>query len=397
MKAATLPLFSLAPIEVTPEMVAMASGKTPPFEGFKQGKPTQIFPKGRARTVDGRKVRCEDEDFQLLLGDLATRKNPVTATYEHEMDPLKGSKSAGESASSAFSAREDGLWTDAPFWSDEALGEIRSGERRWISPTFYGTWDEETDEVRPRVLRDYTLCSVPNFDGMQPVTASASRGEPGSGRPHTPAPVGSTPTPGTTPQNHSPAAASRKEEPMKLPLTMKALGLADGANPEDVDSAVIKVVQERDELKKHAAERPDVKALVKEEMAAEREAIRNEVKAEMAAEHAKKARETRVAALVQRADDEGKLNEDNKAQIQEMAAAAPDSFEKLVLPGLPVVAAVKTWFKAGRTEPGVDPDGPESSSDVDQKAREFQKAQMAAGKPVSYSQAVVAVSQKRSA
>lgn len=184
---------------------------------------------------------------------------------------------------------------------------------------------------------------------------------------------------------------------MKLPLTMKALGLADGANPEDVDSAVIKVVQERDELKKHAADRPDVKALVREEMAAEREAIRNEVKAEMAAEHAKKARETRVAALVQRADDEGKLNEDNKAQIQEMAAAAPDSFEKLVLPGLPVVAAVKTWFKAGRTEPGVDPDGPESSSDVDQKAREFQKAQMAAGKPVSYSQAVVAVSQKRSA
>ncbi|MFA6031105.1 MAG: hypothetical protein WC969_14715, partial [Elusimicrobiota bacterium] len=65
--------------------------------------------------------------------------------------------------------------------------------------------------------------------------------------------------------------------------------------------------------------------------------------------------------------------------------------------GLPVVAAVKAWFKAGRTEPGVDPDGPESSTDLDRKAREYQKAQMAAGTPVSYSQAAVAVSQKRSA
>jgi len=175
---------------------------------------------------------------------------------------------------------------------------------------------------------------------------------------------------------------------MKLSAeSLKLLGLADGASPEDIDKAVIRF----------AAEKPDVKALVREEMAAEREAIRAEVRAEMAAESAKKARETRIAELVQRADDEGKVNEDNKVQIQEMAAAAPDSFEKLVLPTLPVVAAVKRFFSAGRTEPGFNPEGDESSSDVDRKAREYQKAQMAAGTPVSYSQAVVAVSQKRSA
>ncbi len=389
MKAATLPLFSLAPIEVTPEMVAMAAGKTPPFEGMTPGKPVQIFPKGEARTVDGRKVCCEAEDFQLMLGDLATRKNPVTATVEHEMDPTWGSRAAGEC--SEFIAQGDGFWGLDPHWTEPALADIRSGARRWISPTFYGT-EDETGRIRPRILRDYTLCSVPNLDGMQPVTASASRGEPGSGRPHTPAPVGSTPTPGTTPQPNSPSKASerKEQETMKLSAdTLKLLGLADGASLEDIDKAVIKLAAEKPDVK------AEVKAVVREEMAAEREAIRAEVRTEMAAEHAKKARETRIADLVKRADDEGKVNEDNKAQIQEMAAAAPDSFEKLVLPGLPVVAAVKTWFKAGRTEPGVDPEGPESSSDVDRKAREFQKAQMAAGKPMTYTEAAIAVSTRK--
>lgn len=392
MKAAPLPLFRLAPIEVTPEVVAMAAGKTPPFEGMTPGKPVQVFQKGEARTIDGRKVCCEAEDFQLLLGDLATRKNPVTITVEHEMDPTWGSRAAGEC--SEHTVRGDGLWGENPHWTEAALAEIRTGARRWISPTFYGVWDDD-ECIRPRVLRDISLVSVPNIDGMEPVTASADRGGPGPGGLHAPASGGSTPPPGTTPAStHKPTpspsqASERKEqETMKLSAeSLKLLGLADGASPEDIDKAVIRF----------AAEKPDVKALVREEMAAEREAIRAEVRAEMAAESAKKARETRIAELVQRADDEGKVNEDNKAQIQEMAAAAPDSFEKLVLPTLPVVAAVKRFFSAGRTEPGFTPEGDESSADVDRKARDYQKAQMAAGTPVSYSQAVVAVSQKRSA
>jgi hypothetical protein len=176
---------------------------------------------------------------------------------------------------------------------------------------------------------------------------------------------------------------------MKLPLTMKALGLADGANPEDVDSAVIKVVQERDELKKHAAERPDVKALVREEMAAEREAIRAEVKAELERESAKKARETRAAALLQRAEREGKLVADNRERLTKLCAADPDAFEA-TLPDLKVLASVAPVISGQSTEPAES-----DSAALDAAARELQKASLAAGKPMTYSQAVVAASAKK--
>lgn len=384
MKTAAWQLFTLAPIEVTAEAVSMASGKTPPFEGMTPGKPVQIFPKGEARTVDGRKVRCEAEDFQLLLGDLATRKNPVTITVEHEMDPLWGSRAAGEC--SEFEVRTDGFWGLNPHWTKPALEEIKTGTRRWISPTFFGTFVEDDETVRPRVLRDFTLCSVPNLDGMQPVTASASRGEPGSGRLHTPAPVGSTPTPGTTPspttQTHSPAEArnGKEQETMKLSAeSLKLLGLADGASPEDIDKAVVQL----------AASRPDVKALVREEMAAEREAIRTEVKAELERESAKKARETRATALLQRAEREGKLVADNRERLTKLCAADPDAFEA-TLPDLKVLAPVAPALSGNAAEPAES-----DSAALDAAARELQKASLAAGKPMTYSQAVVAASAKK--
>lgn len=309
--------------------------------------------------------------------DLAKGDPEIWVNYGHD----SGGPRAGDVV--RFELGPDGGVYGVVRWNENAKRAIRQAPPEWkyFSPEFHAA--EVLDGQGNRVLADgrvlfqpFHICGggLVNTPAMKKLALAASAS-----------------------QQPSPAEASRKEEPMKLPLTMKALGLADGASQEDVDTAVMKVVQERDELKKHAAAPPDVKALVKEEMASERESIRTEVRNEMAAERVKKDRETRVADLVKRADDEGKLNEDNKAQIQEMAAAAPDSFEKLVLPGLPVVAAVKTWFKAGRTESGFAPEGDESSSDIDRKAREHQKAQMAAGTPVSYSQAVVAVSQKRSA
>ena len=179
---------------------------------------------------------------------------------------------------------------------------------------------------------------------------------------------------------------------MKLPLTMKALGLADGTSQEDVDSAVAKVVQERDELKqKLAAARTDVKALVKEEMAAEREAIRSEVKAELAAESAKNARETRVAALLQRAEKEGKKVADNAERLTKWAAADPDSFEAN-LPDLKVIAAVEPFLSGHAADPAEG-----DSAAIDAKAREIKQKAEAAGKPMSYSQAVIEASRKKEA
>jgi hypothetical protein len=136
------------------------------------GKPVQVFPVGPARTVDGRKVRTEAEDFNALLRDLATRKDPLRITVEHGEDPLWGARAAGEC--SVVTVRPAGLFAEDPHWTEPALAEIRSGARRGISPTFYGVADAE-GYIRPRILRDISLCSVPNLDGMELVEASPSR------------------------------------------------------------------------------------------------------------------------------------------------------------------------------------------------------------------------------
>lgn len=362
MKAATLPLFSLAPIEVTAEMVAMAAGKTPPFEGMTPGKPIQVFPMGEARTVDGRRVRSELEDFGLLLGDLATRKNPVTLTVEHEMDPTWGSRSAGECASDEFLAQADGLWGLNPAWTDAALAEIRSGARRWISPTFYGT--EVEGVIRPRILRDISLCSVPNIDGMQPVTASASR----SGA--------------ATPQPTSPTKASerKEQETMKLSAdTLKLLGLADGASLEDIDKAVVKLAAEKPDV-------PDVERAAAAAVEKFRADFEKSVREQLERESAMNARKTRVAGLIERAETEGKLVADNREALTALAAADPESFEK-VLPGLKVLAPVKKWHTVSRQsaeKAGVaDVMNPETSKELHERA-----LVLSAEKKVSYSEAL---------
>lgn len=362
MKVQTLPVFTLAAVEIGQETVTLAAGKTPPFEGMKPGKPIQVFPKGEARTVDGRKVRCEAEDFQLLLGDLATRKNPVTLTVEHECDPLWGSKAAGECASDGFIAQGDGLWGLEPRWIEGALGEIRSGARRWISPTFYGTYDEE-DCVRPRILRDVSLVSVPNLDGMVPVTASATK----------PAP---------------PAQASdRKEQEMKLSAeTLKLLGLAEGASQDDFEKAVQAFGAEKAEAEKKAAAAPETKELVRQELAAERESLRAQLRQEMAAERASLERASKVASLIQRATAEGKLVADNREAMEKLAAADPEAFEKL-LPALHVFAPVKNWFVPGRAE-GAKFTASELTDPSARAALNEAATKLAAEKQISYSEAV---------
>jgi hypothetical protein len=132
----------------------------------------QVFPLGVGRTVDQRKVRCEGEDFRAVLSDLATRRDPVRLTVEHGEDPLWGSRAAGEC--SVLTVRSAGLWAEDPHWTAPALAEIRSGARRGISPTFYGVPDAD-GFIRPRILRDISLCSVPNLDGMELVEAVPSR------------------------------------------------------------------------------------------------------------------------------------------------------------------------------------------------------------------------------
>lgn len=367
MKASTIPLFRLAPVEVTPETVSMAAGKTPPFEGMKPGKPVQVFPAGAARTVDGRKVRAEAADFALLLGDLATRRNPVTLTVEHEMDPTWGSRAAGEVSSDAFLAQADGFWGLEPRWTEAALGEIRSGARRWISPTFYGAEDED-GYIRPRILRDISLVSVPNLDGMQPVAASAAWDGAVAPPPHSP----------------SPASERKEQETMKFSAeTMKLLGLADGASPEDLEKAVTRLAAEK------AGPPPDVEKAAAAAVEKFRADFEKSVREQLERDSAKKTRETRVATLLQRAELEGKLVADNRERLTKLCAADPDAFES-TLPDLKVIAPVTPALSGHAAEPAEG-----DSASIDAAARELQKASLAAGKPMTYSQAVIAASAKK--
>lgn len=298
-----------------------------------------------------------------------------------------------------FELGDDGAVIGVVRWNEKAKAALRLTPPEWkyFSPEFFAA--EVLDEKGERVfeggrllLRPFHIAggAVVNTPAMKKLALAAhvSRGEPGSGRSHTPAPVGSTPTTGTTPQNHSPQQASRKEEPMKLPKTLKALGLADGASDEAIDNAVMAALEERDALKASTA-RPDVKALVREEMAAERESIRAEVKAELEKESAKKARETRAAALVKRLETAGKLVADNRDVLTKLAASDPDALEKLE-PTLPVLASVAPVISGQPTEPAAS-----ESAALDAAARELQKASQAAGKPMTYSQAVIAASAKK--
>lgn len=165
-------LFRLRGTGTAAEGAADPTGKRPPHPGMTPGRPVQVFPVGPARTVDGRKVRSEAEDFRAILSDLATRRDPLRLTVEHGEDPLWGARAAGEC--SVLAVRPAGLYAEDPAWTEAALAEIRSGARRGISPTFYGTKDAE-GYIRPRILRDISLCSVPNLDGMEFVEAAPSR------------------------------------------------------------------------------------------------------------------------------------------------------------------------------------------------------------------------------
>lgn len=165
-------LFRLSGTGTAMEGAADPRTKRSPHPGMTPGKPVQVFPYGAARTVDGRKVRSEGEDFRAILTDLATRRDPLRLTVEHGEDPLWGARAAGEC--SVLAVRPAGLFAEDPHWTEPALAEIRSGARRGISPTFYGVADAD-GYIRPRILRDISLCSVPNLDGMELVEAAPSR------------------------------------------------------------------------------------------------------------------------------------------------------------------------------------------------------------------------------
>ncbi len=177
----------------------------------------QLFPAGTVRATDGRPA---DAPGWTLTADLAARliqqasarANPYLIDYEHQT--LRAEQN-GQPAPAAgwFRALEwregSGLWAVGVEWTERARTMIASGEYRFISPVF--TYDKAGRVLR---LLHAALTNDPALDGMAAVAALSF-----------------------TPD---------QEQPMN-PETLKLLGLAEDATPEQIATAVAALKAKADE------------------------------------------------------------------------------------------------------------------------------------------------------
>lgn len=319
------------------------------------GPEIQISPEGAVKTLDGRPVNVDEVAIESVLKDRAERSNPGTINFEHEEDPRYGKDAAGE-----FTAVKHrpgvGIFA-APSWTPQAIKDIREGKRTWISPEYY------VRNGRISHLRALALVSTPNQDNLQRVNASAAANT-------------------TTP---------KEKKRMEFPAGfLESLGLSADATGEQVATAV---------TAKLAPPPPEAKGEPKVEdfsaVLTELEELKNRLgQAEKKTEEEKHT--ARVAAIVAKAVNEGRVLASEVKQFEALAAARPEEAEKFAA-ALPVRAPVN---------PGISLDvaplallhsafSVQSNQAVDERARQHMKAEKAAGNPVTYEQAVLAVTAVR--
>ena len=174
----------------------------------------QLLPAGSFRATDGRPddVASWSLDVvraQALIAQVAARKTPLVIDYEHQT--LRAAKNGQPApASGWFHSVEwregSGLWATGVAWTERARTMIASGEYKFISPVFmYG---KDGGVLR---LLHAALTNDPALDGMAAVAALAFDS-----------------TLDTDPDT---------ETPMN-PETLKLLGLAEDATPEQIDAAI---------------------------------------------------------------------------------------------------------------------------------------------------------------
>jgi len=129
-------------------------------------KPNQIFPLGKSKTLDGRKVWIDDDDSKAIMSDLSKRTNKLPWTYMHEKH---GGESAGWFLPSAVKIHDGGIWTETTDWTAPGARKIANREFIYASGDAYGVYDKE-GYFHPRRLRGVSLVDKPAFDGMQEVT-----------------------------------------------------------------------------------------------------------------------------------------------------------------------------------------------------------------------------------
>lgn len=260
-------------------------------------KPTQILPRGVARTVDGRKLRVEDDDFGIILADLATRKNKVAILYEHGRGP-NGGKAVGWI--DAFRVEEKGMF-GLVGWTANAREEIRKDEWRYISPGFFGTIDDD-ENIRPRVLFEASLTNIANIDGMEEVAASVQ-----------------------TPPAPTREDIANPSTPKEGEMDLKKIAEALGAEP--TEESILGAIAVKGEAEKVAQDRVTKldKLLTTAEVAIGERAKEEAAKLVANAEHARK-----VAEVVETAVKSGIVTPALRESATKLASADPDAFKQLV-------------------------------------------------------------------
>jgi Mu-like prophage I protein len=140
--------------------------------GLAEDRPTWLhaFPLGRyVHPVHGELVFTRERLERLAEGvNRGVRGITPALDFDHREDRAKGGKAAGWIT--AAEVRADGLWI-AVEWTEEALGEVRAGAWRYLSPEF-GDWTDPRTGVRHRdVLLGAALTNRPFLRDLAPVAA----------------------------------------------------------------------------------------------------------------------------------------------------------------------------------------------------------------------------------
>ncbi len=310
--------------------------------GLIPGSPIQVLRMGDIIARDGRPLRCTSADCERLMADGRDLSQDLPILYEHGEDPTVGYEAAGWIDPSSFEVRGDGLWATKVFWTADGYAAIVAKTRRYVSPHFFSELDAE-GFIRPTRWIEITVTNTPAIPDMAAIAASVRGGAlffDESGRYPTYDP-------------NAPDSGGRKErEPMKFSAdTLKLLGLADGATPEQIEKAVVEKFSTNKgepaagtpapkvEAKPAEVDATALKALVSDTVKAMvadlSEAFRTQAKAEIAAQK----RAERVASLLTQGEAEGKITAANREHFSALAEASPEAFSA-VLPSLSVIAPV---------------------------------------------------------
>lgn len=282
----------------------------------------QLFPAGQFRADDGRPANVAgwvmtQKQASALIAMQAARKNPTVIDFEHQ---TLNAKHNGQPAPAAgwFKALTwragSGLFATGVEWTPAARAMIEAGEYKFISPVF--TYNAKGEVTR---LLHAALTNDPALDGMAAVAAAFDL---------------SALNPALNPD----------QEPYMNPESLKALGLAADATPEQIDAAVAALTTKITEADAKVAELTAQAATAAEQAAAlkashQPTAVVEELKTQLAALTAEH-NQRQLDELIKTAVAEGRLV--GAPQIEWARGQTPAALSSYLATTTPIAALTGT-------------------------------------------------------